>query len=195
VSKDEKRKEFLPKISQCFADNGYRGTTTAKLAKTCNVRENVLYRIWSSKKEMFLDCIEHIYEVTMSLWNQLSPEQTDGKSRAELILHYQAKDHGLLRYYRLVFAALMEDDPDIRKSLRNLYRRFQSFLTEATEEHRQLRGISTPLDSSTSAWAIMGIAAMVDIQRELRILPSADREESLINTGQQLLNGGNNPKQ
>lgn len=190
TSKDEKREEFLPKISQCFADNGYRGTTTAKLSKTCGVRENVLYRIWPSKKEMFLDCIEHIYEVSMALWNELEANQPDGKTRAELILHYQAKDHGLLRYYRLVFAALMEDDPDIRKSLRNLYRRFQSFLATATAEHRQLRGISTKLDPSTSAWAIMGIAAMVDIQRELRILPSGDREEFLINTGLQLLDGG-----
>ena len=188
-SNEEKRSEFLPRIAQCFADNGYRGTTTAKLAKTCQVRENVLYRIWPSKKEMFLDCIEHIYEVTMTLWNGLEPEQSDGRSRAEMILQYQAKDHGLLRYYRLVFAALMEDDPDIRKSLRQLYRRFQSFLAEATQEHRESRGISVDLDCSASAWAIMGIAAMVDIQRELRILPAGDREEFLINASMQLLEG------
>lgn len=191
TSNEQKKSEFLPKIAQCFADNGYRGTTTAKLAETCKVRENVLYRIWPSKKEMFLECIEHIYEVSMALWNELEPEQSGGKSRAELILHYQAKDHGLLRYYRLVFAALMEDDPDIRKALRHLYRRFQKFLAEATLEHRESRKVSVDLDCSTSAWAIMGIAAMVDIQRELRILPAGDREEFLINTGMQILEGGN----
>ena len=105
-------------------------------------------------------------------------------------MHYQAKDHGLLRYYRLVFAALMEDDPDIRKSLRQLYRRFQLFLAKATEEHRQSRGVSSDLDISTSAWAIMGVAAMVDIQRELRILPAGDRENFLVNTGKHILEGG-----
>ena len=71
TTNNQKREEFLPKIAQCFADHGYRGTTTAILSKTCDVRENVLYRIWPSKKEMFLDCIEHIYEVTMTLWNEL----------------------------------------------------------------------------------------------------------------------------
>ena len=72
---------------------------------------------------MFLDCIEHIYELTMELWQEL-PESTDGRTRAEMILLYRAEDHGLLRFYRLVFAGLLEDDPDIRKSLRKLYRKF-----------------------------------------------------------------------
>lgn len=189
LSADQKRERFLPKISQCFAENGFRGTTTAKLAQVCEVRENVLYRIWPSKKEMFLDCIEHIYELTMELWEEL-PEPTDGRTRAEMILLYQAEDHGLLRYYRLVFAGLLEDDPDIRKALRKLYRQFQAFITQTTEEHRQQKDVSETLNSDTSAWALMGLAAMVDIQRELRILTSAEREKFMIEAGTEILESG-----
>lgn len=177
---------FLPKISQCFATNGFRGTTTAKIAKACDVRENVLYRIWPSKKEMFLDCIEHIYELTMTLWQEL-PEPTEGRTRAEMILVYQAEDHGLLRYYRLVFAGLLEDDPDIRKALRDLYRRFHVFLKQTTDDHRTRKGISDSLELDNSAWALMGLAAMVDIQRELRLLPAADREKFMIESGTEIL--------
>lgn len=180
---------FLPKISQCFAKHGFRGTTTAKLAEACEVRENVLYRIWPSKKEMFLDCIEHIYELTMKLWQDL-PEPTDGRTRAEMILLYQAEDHGLLRYYRLVFAGLLEEDPDIRKALRKLYRNFQAFLKQTTDEHRHQKGISKTLDGDTSAWALMGLAAMVDIQRELRILTAAERENFMIEAGTEILELG-----
>lgn len=189
MNTDEKRESFLPKISQCFAKHGFRGTTTARLAEACDVRENVLYRIWPSKKEMFLDCIEHIYELTMELWQEL-PESTDGRTRAEMILLYQAEDHGLLRYYRLVFAGLLEDDPDIRKSLRKLYRKFQTFLKQTAEEHREQKGISQTLNSEVSAWALMGLAAMVDIQRELRILSSAEREKFMIEAGTEILEPG-----
>ena len=125
----------------------------------------------------------------MELWQEL-PESTDGRTRAEMILLYQAEDHGLLRYYRLVFAGLLEDDPDIRKSLRKLYRKFQTFLKQTAEEHREQKGISQALNSEVSAWALMGLAAMVDIQRELRILSSAEREKFMIEAGTEILEPG-----
>lgn len=184
-----KREQFLPIISRCFAESGFRGTTTAKLAAACQVRENVLYRIWPSKKAMFLDCIEHIYEVTMELWKSLSDDDSDDRTLAEKVLAYQAEDHGLLRYYRIVFAGLLEDDADIRKSLRNLYRRFQSYISETTRLHRDVGQQSSGLDCDTTAWALMGVAAMVDVQRELRILPARDREQFLCDAGSELLNG------
>ena len=183
----DKREKFLPIISRCFAENGYRGTTTAKLAQLCKVRENVLYRIWPSKKKMFLDCIEHIYQSTMDLWNELADDTSDGRTMAERVLSYQAEDHGLLRYYRIVFAGLMEDDADIRKALRNLYRRFQSYISSTTQQHREQHGLDGGVDADTTAWALMGVAAMVDIQRELRILPARDREEFIGLAGSELL--------
>ena len=186
----DKRERFLPIISRCFAESGYRGTTTAKLAQLCEVRENVLYRIWPSKKEMFLDCIEHIYEVSMNLWNKLAEDTSDERTMAERILAYQAEDHGLLRYYRIVFAGLLEDDADIRKALRNLYRRFQEYISESTEDHREKHAIDEQLNCDKTAWALMGVAAMVDIQRELRILPARDREEFLCDVGSELLDRG-----
>ena len=125
----------------------------------------------------------------MELWQEL-PESTDGRTRAEMILLYQAEDHGLLRYYRLVFAGLLEDDPVIRKSLRKLYRKFQTFLKQTAEEHREQKGISQTLNSEVSAWALMGLAAMVDIQRELRILSSAEREKFMIEAGTEILEPG-----
>ena len=90
----------------------------------------------------------------------------------------------------MVFAGLLEDDPDIRKALRKLYRQFHAFITQTTEEHRQQKDVSETLNSDTSAWALMGLAAMVDIQRELRILTSAEREKFMIEAGTEILESG-----
>ena len=184
----DRKQEYLPKISKCFAENGYRGTTTAKLAQACDVRENVLYRVWPSKKEMYLDCVDHIFEITMQLWSDLKTKDSNEKTWAEKILQYQAEDHGLLKYYRLVFAGLMENDPEIRKSLKNLYRRFHEFLRETTIDHRKSRdGTADAADAEISAWALMGVGAMVDIQRELRILSKEQRRECFVSTGEKIL--------
>jgi len=59
--------------------------------------------------------------------------------------------------YRIVFAGLMEDDADIRKALRNLYSRFQSYISSMTQQHREQHGIDGGVDADTTAWALMGL--------------------------------------
>ena len=57
---DDRRRQFTPRVATAFIELGYRGTTTAELAQRCGVRENVLYRIWPTKKAMFLDAVEYV---------------------------------------------------------------------------------------------------------------------------------------
>ena len=58
----EKRDELLPAMAQTFTELGYRRTTTAELSRRCRVQENILYRLWPSKKGMFLAAIDFVYE-------------------------------------------------------------------------------------------------------------------------------------
>ena len=72
----------------------------------------------------------------------------------------------------------------IRAALRNLYRRFIALLSELLADHRLTIGTSqgtertasNDLDVAFSAWAIIGIGTIVDIQRELGLLSKTDRE-------------------
>ena len=57
----QRRREFTPLVAMAFIELGYRGTTTAQLARRCGVRENVLYRVWPTKKAMFLDAVEYVF--------------------------------------------------------------------------------------------------------------------------------------
>ena len=43
---DQRRRELLPVVTDAFAELGYRRTSTAELAERCNVRVNILYRLW-----------------------------------------------------------------------------------------------------------------------------------------------------
>jgi AcrR family transcriptional regulator len=144
----QRRREFVSRIAGAFIELGYRGTTTADLARRCDVRENVLYRVWPTKKAMFLDAVDYVYAATMSAWDRLLAEAPPSPSRsrspsdrhasaAARILEHQAANHGRMRLYRIVFAGLTEDDADIRAALGGIYRRLHTFIAARIGEHRR----------------------------------------------------------
>ena len=187
---DDRRRQFTPLVAAAFIELGYRGTTTAELAQRCGVRENVLYRIWPTKKAMFLDAVEYVFTATMSAWDGVTKDKALGDTVAERILRNQADYQGRLRLYRIVFAGLTEDDPEIKNALRDVYRRLHTFISQQIEEHRvryrRRRGGPAP---ELTAWAMIGLASVVDMQRELEILPVADRKRIMKEVGMALLDG------
>ena len=168
-------------MAKCFAECGYDGATTAQIAKACEVRQNVLYRIWPDKEAMFVAVIEYIHDFSIDFWNKAPV--ADGETRAEAILRLQSHDHGILRYYRIVYSGLLQDSAEIRRAIRSLYRGIHTYIQGAVQEHRLQKGtVDCRFDAETAAWGMMGLGAMVDIQRELRIQSQAARKELLHET-------------
>jgi AcrR family transcriptional regulator len=186
---EERRKQFTPLIAAAFIELGYRGTTTSQLAERCSVRENVLYRIWPTKKAMFLDAVEHVYGATMRAWDVVVEDRALGNTVAERILRNQADYHGRLRLYRILFAGLSEDDPEIKSALRDVYRRFHQFIAKVIAEHRKHYRRKSNLSATLAGWAMIGLGAVIDMQRELEILPVAERKALMKEVGQAMLNG------
>lgn len=45
-----------------FGENGFRGTTTAEIARTAGVAEGSIYRYFKDKKELFVACVEPVLQ-------------------------------------------------------------------------------------------------------------------------------------
>jgi len=186
----ERRRELLPKIAQAFADLGYRRTTTSELARRCGVQENILYRLWPDKKAMFSACIDYMYDLARAVWLQMLQETSPGISAAERLLQYEARHLGELGMYRIVFAGLSEtDDPEIRRHLRLMYRRFQRFISSQVLSHRGARRKSARLGADTAAWAIVGLGTVAYVGRELDLLSAGERARLIRDAGRLLLEG------
>ncbi len=217
-------------IAAAFAELGYRRTTTAELARRCGVQETILYRLWKDKRAMFIAAIEHVYEVSERAWRHAveveaaAARSADGRdargargahaarparrTSAERMLAYESRHIGEFGYARILFAGLGEtDDPQIRRALVRTYERFQAFLREQVEHHRELRAsrgprtrrgggksaaASTPAlaDPELSAWALVGLGTVASIALELRMLGPADRQRLMAQVGGLLLDGG-----
>jgi AcrR family transcriptional regulator len=186
---DDRRKRLLPIVARAFAELGYRRTTTAELARRCQVRENVLYRLWRDKKAMFVASIEFVYALSAETWQGLLVEGDDGKRPAERLLQYESEHHGESGLQRLVFAGLSEtNDPAIRQALRTMYRRFHRFIGEQISAFRDDRRASQP-DVAMSAWAVIGLGTLASIVQELDLLKSGERKRFMADVGHLLVEG------
>ncbi len=184
----EQRKKLLPIVARAFADLGYRRTTTAALAERCDVQENILYRLWPDKKAMFIAAINHVYDLSVAIWNRLLDEKDRAQTGAERLLEYEAGHHGEFGHYRIIFAGLSEtDDPDIKAALAEMYQRYHRFVRQQLTAHQQQRDQQSSPDAGLAAWALVGLGTVVSIGRELGLLDNRGRRKLVGQIGKVLL--------
>ena len=187
---DEQRKRLLPIVCEVFSELGYHRTTTAQLAGRCGVRENILYRLWQDKKAMFLAAIDDIFQSRAERWGEILTERPTPEQAAEALVVYEAKHQGEFGFYRVVFTALVEaDDPEIRQAITSMYRRFHQRIRKLIDTSREGKTKSPGLSADATAWAMIGLATVSNIIRELELLRPRQREETFVATAKYLVTG------
>lgn len=175
---------LLPLVAKAFAELGYRRATTAEIAGRCGVRQNVLYRVWPSKKAMFVAAIEYVSAMAVEIWQELLA-RPDKQPAARRLLEYEAVHHGEFGLYRIVFAGLSETkDPEIRAALRRMYLRFHKFIVDQVGGPQKT---ATGTDAEVLAWAFVGIGTVSNISRELRLMDETKRRALFRQIGGRLL--------
>jgi TetR/AcrR family transcriptional repressor of nem operon len=188
---DQQRKNLLPIVCQVFSELGYHRTTTAELAARCGVRENILYRLWRDKKAMFLAAIDDIFQGRSERWAELQAEESTSERAAETLVAYEAKHQGEFGFYRVVFTALVEaDDPEIRKAITDMYRRFHKRLRDWIASSGKGGKSTRRLSAEATAWAMIGLATVSNIIRELQLLRPRQREDLFARTARHLIQDG-----
>jgi len=180
----ERRAELLPIVAAAFAELGYRRTSTADLAQRCDVRVNILYRLWPDKRAMFVDSIRHVFEGSLATWEKRLASIDDPADGLAQLLRYEGRHLGEHGLYRILFAALGEtDDPDIHAALVDTYGRFVRFIRVQVAASRGLGPKAGGQGVELAAWAIVGLGTVANIGRELGLLSPRQRERLLTEVG------------
>jgi AcrR family transcriptional regulator len=188
---DEQRKRLLPIVCEVFSELGYHRTTTAELAQRCGVRENILYRLWQDKKAMFLAAIDDIFKDRAQRWAEILSQRPTPEQSTEALVAYEAKHMGEFGFYRVVYTALVEtDDPDIREAITSMYRRFHELILGLIDASWEGAEKSPGLSADATAWAMIGLASVSNIIRELGLLQPKQREDMFVATAKYLVEGG-----
>ncbi len=187
---EEQSKKLLPILCAVFSELGYRRTTTAELARRCDVRENILYRLWPDKKAMFLAAIDDIFRSRAEVWSEILADHPAPEQAVERIIEYESHHQGESGFYRVVFTALTEiDDDDIRVAVVGMYKRFHKLVCRQFETGHGSGDLQSGLPTEMAAWGLLGLATISNIIRELKLLPPRQRERMFATVAKCLVGG------
>jgi len=113
---DERRESIIEAAIVEFADTGFAGTSTETIARRVGISQPYLFRLFGTKKELFLAAVDRCFSETMDTFRTASRGATDqadalrrmGEAYVQLI-----SDRSKLRMQMQAYAAC--DDPDVRR--------------------------------------------------------------------------------
>lgn len=169
---EDRREQLLESAAHCFAEHGYRGTTTAMIAAEAAVSEPVIYRHFASKQELFVALIERVGDEVFRNW-QISTEKASTpleKLQALMFQNPATADPWTARVYRILFHASMESsDPDIRQAIREHYERYLHSLASVMQEAQAAGFIRDDVPAQWLTWQIIHAAVGFAMVRPLDI--------------------------
>lgn len=168
---DQRKEQMLDAAVQLFAERGYARATTAEIAKAAGVTEPIIYRHFSSKKELFIAVLDRTSDLITKTWErQLRSATTPPKRLRRLIgANPLVSDRGR-GIYRVIVQAMTEiDDPDILKAMQRHVRALHSFVTREVARAQVEGHVSKQFSPEITAWTLLhlglgyGILAPLDI--------------------------------
>jgi len=129
MSADDRRVLVVEAAIDAFGAGGYAGTSTEEVARRAGVSQPYLFRLFGSKRELFLAAIERTYDrIEIAFEAAARHSVTDHPPTYNLVLVAIGRaygelleDHSLLRLQLHAFAAC--DDPQIRAVVRQRFAR------------------------------------------------------------------------
>jgi AcrR family transcriptional regulator len=126
---DERREAVLAAALEAFARGGLHGTSTEDIAVSAGISQPYLFRLFGTKKKLFVATVERCMADTLELFRQAA-----GDLRGEEALTAMGDAYvALLMSDRTRLLAQMEgyaacDDPDVRDAMRAGYGKLHLFV-------------------------------------------------------------------
>lgn len=167
----DRRKQLLDAAVQVFAEKGFRGATTAQLARAAGVTEPILYRHFPSKQALFVALLEQAGRETIAEWRQSIAPLKSPMDKLRVLLRLNPATHPRLgRYYRIIFHAQSEiDDPEILAALRRHYQRYAQFLTNLLQSAQRSGLVRKDVMAAGLAWQLIHSAIGFALVKPLNI--------------------------
>ena len=121
-SAEERREDVLVAARDVFAERGLSGASTDEIARRAGISQPYLFRLFRTKKELFIASVERCFAETRETFEQAAEGKTGeealramGQAYGELI----RSNPNRLRTQMQTFAAC--EDPDVRRVARRGY--------------------------------------------------------------------------
>ena len=171
LSGPERRAAVVQTACRVFAKGSYHGSTTAQIARETGVTEPVLYRHFASKRELYLACLDSVWEQVRELWEKAIEREQDPSAWLKAIgkAYLEARASARIVLVDLWIQALTEaaDDQEIRRALRHQVREVHEFVAGVIRRAQAAGGIVPGRDPDAEAWIFISLGLLSTIDHRL----------------------------
>jgi AcrR family transcriptional regulator len=157
----QRRRQLLEVAATLFARLGYRGATTAELAKAAGITEPILYRHFDNKLDLFVTLIDEVGREVAAGWEQALNGVSDPTERLQILLAGNPATHERGRgVYRVIFQAMTETegDPEIAIDIRHHFTKLHKFISNELLSLQKAGAIRKDEPAAGLAWLMMNVA-------------------------------------
>lgn len=163
----QRRQALLEAARRVFIAKGYAGATTADIAREAGVSEPILYRHFTSKRDLYLACLDDVW---MRLRAAAEDEIAQEEDPAEWVMAipkavHRLKERKLLPPHFWI-QALSEAgaDPVIRRHIKAHMHEVHAFFRDIIVRAQEAGGVPKDRDPDGEAWIMIGIGLLRSVE-------------------------------
>jgi AcrR family transcriptional regulator len=166
----ERRAAVLDTACRIFSKGSYRGTTTAEIARESGVTEPIVYRHFSSKRELYLACLDQAWERMRSSWEaaiEADPDPTNWMPTMARSFFEHKEQKVVLSNLWIQALAEASEDPEIRRHLRRNLKEVHDFAAGVIRRCQEAGCVPAERDADAEAWIFLSLSLLGAIGRRL----------------------------
>lgn len=172
----KRREQLLDTAVTLFAQKGYAGATTSELAKAAGVTEPIIYRHFTSKKDLFIAAIDRTSELVTETWSRQLRTARDPAHRLRRMIgaNPMVSDRGR-GFYRVIIQAMMEiQEPDILAAIQRHISALHVFVAQEVARAQEEGHVSKFYSPEITAWTLLHLGLGYGIIAPLAIPSHAE---------------------
>jgi AcrR family transcriptional regulator len=181
LSGPERRAAVVETACRVFAKSSYHGSTTAQIARETGVTEPVLYRHFASKRELYIACLDSVWQQVRALWEKAVDREPDAanwlKAIGKAYLEERASARIVLVDLWIQALTVAADDPEIRRALRQQVREVHEFVAALISRAQEQGGVFPEREPDAEAWIFISLGLLSTIDHRLGSLVGDEFED------------------
>lgn len=160
----ERRQALVEAALRVFAASSYSGATTAEIARAAGVSEPILYRHFTSKRELYVACLDAAWaELRTAYEAEIATlgdrDAVTAIARASLAFHASGRQKPAVLWMQALAEA--GGDEKIRDALRRQLREVHDFVAGAVRRAQAAGGVPADRVADAEAWIFVGAALLL----------------------------------
>jgi AcrR family transcriptional regulator len=180
----QRRQAVVETACRVFAKSSYHGSTTAQIARETGVSEPVLYRHFSSKRDLYVACLDAVWERVRALWEKALEREDDPANWLKAIGKAYLEERGAARIVLVDLwiqaLTVAADDPEIRRALRIQVRDVHDFVAGVIRRSQEAGGVLAERNADAEAWIFISLGLLTTIDRRLGSLVGDEFEDIFV---------------